>query len=769
MQKQPQVFNGLSNAVSSGHQLEIFSSNGLASAQANQHPQYYQTLQTPMHHQPPIQLQSQPSLSNHQAQLQQQQQQQQQLQQQLQQQQIHQQQQFQQSQQQNQIQHQQQMYHQQQQQQQYQTQQFMPQQTPMSVPQMMGFASRGTRGLAKKKLSPFLVYVKHRKPVLEQERPEIAMKEILQVVGQEWHRLTEDQKNIYRDESERDKMLADQQLGIPPQLSKSKIHRGGSLMGVDQNGQVVQIKKALTPYMCFLKEQKHLLSQQHSEIVMKEFVRLGAQKWQTMTEDDKEPYRRLADVDRVRHEREKQSILQKGNTNSDMDLQLAQMHLAQRVSQNYKPIIHINDISTIVQPGGMPQLSQISLLTQNQNQYNNNNTILDQGQQQQQQQQPQQLNQTSQTQNSTQASPQVQIIQRNLGVIVQQLEQLDQTKPKPPNSVLFYFDQEKRQEILERERPQTAEHAFELIKTTFESQPEHERQRFENMAIQDHQRFRKEDQELIGRKEQLSNAKLSLETQLKQILSQAGQKLSSTQQNLIGQPANIMGHPFVFQLQQVIQNQQQLLVQQASLIQNILSCLKANGIQIESLQGFQNINGLSTAAVHANVDGSINSDTITKSDSHSPLKQDPKLNEIGNQIQPDAENLNDNPMQIQSINQNLPGELENQNPFICAEQEEQMQQEGNDQEMLDTAEMENFAEELAHENHQKIGNLLELENINELNEDEEEQLDTNILDEVKTEVIDNLAEDQLDNQDGEELEQHQEEAEDLEENEEDEN
>ena len=74
-------------------------------------------------------------------------------------------------------------------------------------------------------------------------------------------------------------------------------------MGPDGNQMVV--KKALTPYMCFLKEQKHLLSQQHSEIVMKEFVRLAAQKWQTMNEEEKEPYRKLGDVDRIRHEREK--------------------------------------------------------------------------------------------------------------------------------------------------------------------------------------------------------------------------------------------------------------------------------------------------------------------------------------------------------------------------------------------------------------------------------------------------------------------------------
>jgi hypothetical protein len=61
----------------------------------------------------------------------------------------------------------------------------------------------------KKKLSPFLIYVKHRKPILESTRPELNMKEILQVTSREWHALREEEKQVYRDEAERDKILSD--------------------------------------------------------------------------------------------------------------------------------------------------------------------------------------------------------------------------------------------------------------------------------------------------------------------------------------------------------------------------------------------------------------------------------------------------------------------------------------------------------------------------------------------------------------------------------
>lgn len=53
----------------------------------------------------------------------------------------------------------------------------------------------------KRKLSPFLIYVRHRRPIIEQERMAMScgqydmnMKEVLHIMAQEWHALTEEQK-----------------------------------------------------------------------------------------------------------------------------------------------------------------------------------------------------------------------------------------------------------------------------------------------------------------------------------------------------------------------------------------------------------------------------------------------------------------------------------------------------------------------------------------------------------------------------------------------
>ena len=48
------------------------------------------------------------------------------------------------------------------------------------APGQSAFSQMNTTALVpKKKLSPFFIYVKHRKPILEATRPELNMKEIL--------------------------------------------------------------------------------------------------------------------------------------------------------------------------------------------------------------------------------------------------------------------------------------------------------------------------------------------------------------------------------------------------------------------------------------------------------------------------------------------------------------------------------------------------------------------------------------------------------------
>ena len=72
------------------------------------------------------------------------------------------------------------------------------------------------------------------------------------------------------------------------------------------------------------------------------------------------------------------------------------------------------------------------------------------------------------------------------------IKEIEQIKVRQPNSALFYFDQEKRQEILRSNNVQTAEQAYNLIKASFDAlinTAKHDYIRFEKMAAQDHDRF----------------------------------------------------------------------------------------------------------------------------------------------------------------------------------------------------------------------------------------------------------------------------------------
>ena len=59
----------------------------------------------------------------------------------------------------------------------------------------------------------------------------------------------------------------------------------------------------------------------HGDIVMKEFVRYGARAWTELRESLKHPYVLMAEVDRVRYDRDKFAFIH-GGVHGPLDLQL---------------------------------------------------------------------------------------------------------------------------------------------------------------------------------------------------------------------------------------------------------------------------------------------------------------------------------------------------------------------------------------------------------------------------------------------------------------
>lgn len=66
----------------------------------------------------------------------------------------------------------------------------------------------------------------------------------------------------------------------------------------------MKVKNALSAYFCFLKEQREQVAELFPDgnVLMRELVKQGAQMWGEMSEIEKQPYRIMQDLDRLRYD-----------------------------------------------------------------------------------------------------------------------------------------------------------------------------------------------------------------------------------------------------------------------------------------------------------------------------------------------------------------------------------------------------------------------------------------------------------------------------------
>jgi hypothetical protein len=75
---------------------------------------------------------------------------------------------------------------------------------------------------------------------------------------------------------------------------------------------------------------------------MKDLVRLGSTKWNQMTEQEREPYKTQAEIDRIRYERDRLNYECGGVSNRDQELGALQGQMQQKLNSIYTPQIVIN-------------------------------------------------------------------------------------------------------------------------------------------------------------------------------------------------------------------------------------------------------------------------------------------------------------------------------------------------------------------------------------------------------------------------------------------
>ncbi|TNV81757.1 hypothetical protein FGO68_gene10957 [Halteria grandinella] len=426
----------------------------------------------------------------------------------------------------------------------------------ITVPPVEKIASQLV-GNQNKKLSPFLIYVKHRKTQIERERimqtgqSDLNMKMIVSQLADEWRNMSEPQKQVFRDESNNNPRVPVPQ---PPLLPGMLPPHNGIQAQIPHRRAFNSIgepfKKPMTPYMCFLKEQTALQSQTSSQVMMKDLVKYGAQKWNTMDENDREPYRILAEIDQIRYQRDRLNLSGQAGSQSDKELAQMQQELVQKINSTHQPQILIQNNVT-----GMNAMSPMQLQS------------LDE-------------------------------MHSHVKMLSQILEQLEQKHPAQANSALYYFDQEHREGILNNYNGviNTPKEAFEVIMQAFINLPESEKIRYEGLAEQDQRRYMQEEQELQAEKEGVFAQKCQAEQNIQILLQQKQEPDQSQQKPLVelpryndvsqlqvSTPSAILSHPFVHQLQIQISTHENLLVQQASLLHILIRALIRRNITVQEI------------------------------------------------------------------------------------------------------------------------------------------------------------------------------------------
>lgn len=75
---------------------------------------------------------------------------------------------------------------------------------------------------------------------------------------------------------------------------------------------------------------------------MKDLVKYGALKWNSMTDNEREVYKMSAEIDRIRYERDKLNFECGGVSNRDLELATLQSQMTQKINSIHTPQILIN-------------------------------------------------------------------------------------------------------------------------------------------------------------------------------------------------------------------------------------------------------------------------------------------------------------------------------------------------------------------------------------------------------------------------------------------
>jgi len=145
----------------------------------------------------------------------------------------------------------------------------------------------------KKGRSKYIFFCKANRDEVKNKNPNMSNLDITKELGLLWKKLSEDKKKPYEKLAEQDKLRFQQEKETyvpPPHLedvkSKKKVNTGP--------------KKAKTAYICFSKVERVKVKDEFPDMSAQDIMRTVGVRWKKLTEEEKEPYQKMALEDKER-------------------------------------------------------------------------------------------------------------------------------------------------------------------------------------------------------------------------------------------------------------------------------------------------------------------------------------------------------------------------------------------------------------------------------------------------------------------------------------
>jgi hypothetical protein len=180
--------------------------------------------------------------------------------------------------------------------------------------------------LPKKPLSRFFIYQVQRREILRQEQPELTPMEVVKKMSDEWNNMSESEKSKYQELAEKEKNRYEKEMKEYDEKQvlddEDKVDSAEN-ESTEENAKK-EVKQTQSAFYFYQMERKEIIKQEQPELTPKDVISKMSGEWNYMCEAERSKYRKLADEDKERYEREKREYDEKKQLNMEDEVKPAE-------------------------------------------------------------------------------------------------------------------------------------------------------------------------------------------------------------------------------------------------------------------------------------------------------------------------------------------------------------------------------------------------------------------------------------------------------------